>query len=356
MRFVVDLSSVQLGDVSKLTRIPLAMLGRWVKGNQKFAITRETVKALVENLRKRKADVVIDYEHASEFPELAKGGPVPAAGWLKQVEDGPDDRGVLWGLAELTQRAREMIERAEYKYISPAIHWGARDKVSGEPQGATLTSVALVNRPFLDAMPSVQLSEAGGQILEDEVSMKATTLRLAEGENQGKVIVTCGECGKETSAEALKAPEPKVVRLSDVKRADDGRFDFRAVQAEGETLVAGEVLHAMNVQTELDAAVKEGKILPAQRKHYETLALSDLDGFRELVKSMKPQVELSERGFAGGTDGTGGGDLQKLDKQLSQLAREKMQADKDLTYGQAFKTVLSERPDLKKWRAELMRD
>ncbi len=66
----------------------------------------------------------------------------------------------VWGEARFTSRARKMIADGEYKYGSPALNWGARDKATGEPQGLTLTSFALTNTPVLDRMPAIQLSEA----------------------------------------------------------------------------------------------------------------------------------------------------------------------------------------------------
>jgi phage I-like protein len=54
-----------------------------------------------------------------------------------------------------------MIAAGEYKYISPVIDWGTRDRATGQVQGATLTSAALTNRPVLDHMPAIQLSDAG---------------------------------------------------------------------------------------------------------------------------------------------------------------------------------------------------
>ncbi len=360
-RFLVDLGSLALAEAEKLVRIPLAILGRFVKGAQKFAIGRADLAKLVENFRKRKTgDLVIDYEHASEFPELAQGQAIPAAGWLKQIEEGPDERGILWGLAEFTSRAREMIASKEYKYLSPAIDWGARDKGTGAQQGATLTSVALVNRPFLEAMPAVQLSEGWEvepQMNADERRSKEkeerkampTVVRLAEDR---RVQVTCGECGKESlSAEALPKPEePKVVRLSDVKRDKEGRLDFASLAVEG--LIAAEVIQAMEAQRELDAAVAAGKITPAQRSQFEKLALSDLAGFKELVKTLPVQVDLSEKGFAG--EG-GGQDIRRVDARIGELTRQKMGGNSALTYGQAMKLVLSENPDLAREKSRLMR-
>jgi len=109
-RFAVLLGA--LADGAK--RIPIAVIGQFKKGAQAFAITRQTLADLVANFRRRTIDTVIDYEHASEFPE---------------------DR-----------------------YISPVIDYGARDKHSGQAQGATLVAAALTNRPFLEGLPALAMS------------------------------------------------------------------------------------------------------------------------------------------------------------------------------------------------------
>src|SRR6266487_1086082 len=69
-----------------LYEIPIALTGRWVKGGREFSITSRDLEAMARNFEKRKNDqVVIDYEHASEAPEVALGGPVPAAGWIHEL-------------------------------------------------------------------------------------------------------------------------------------------------------------------------------------------------------------------------------------------------------------------------------
>ena len=156
-----------LGELSEgLIRIPLMKLGRFRKANQVIPLTRQLMSEVVTNFRKRKArgvdntagDVVVDYEHASEDPAVAMGGIVPAAGWLREVEDAPDANGILWGLIELTGKARAAVAAKELRYTSPFIQ-EMKDKVTGEPQGATLTSVALTNKPFQEWLPAIALSD-----------------------------------------------------------------------------------------------------------------------------------------------------------------------------------------------------
>jgi hypothetical protein len=136
--------------------IPLACTGSWVKG-EPFSITEQDLQSIVDNFKKRKNEqVVIDYEHASEHPVLAKGQPIPAAGWIHDVYTRGNQ---LIGRVEWTPQASDMVRTGQYRFFSPAIDWGVKDKGSGEPQGATLTSGALTNHPFLEELPPILLSE-----------------------------------------------------------------------------------------------------------------------------------------------------------------------------------------------------
>jgi hypothetical protein len=143
----------------------------------------------------------------------------------------------------------------------------------------------------------------------------------------------------------------RVVSMADVKRGSDKRWDFASLpQGEG-TVVASDVLRAMDVQTAIDAAVKEGKITPAQRDFYEKSALADLDGFKSLVASMRPVVDFKERGT--GADGAKLDTAAKADAEFVRLVREKQQAT-NKGYGEAMRLVASENPELVR-RRELLR-
>jgi len=145
----------------RLRRIPVAMTAAGFKGRQKFKVTIVDLAQIISNFRKRgTGDLVIDYDHSTEF--AAGGGEAaPAAGWLKKIDDAPDENGVLWGDAEFTEKAAKMLAAREYKYVSPVIVWGARSKETGEPQGTTMTSIALTNSPLMERLPAIAFSEAG---------------------------------------------------------------------------------------------------------------------------------------------------------------------------------------------------
>jgi phage I-like protein len=164
-----------------ICEIPIAVTGRWVKRGCEFSITLGDLEAMVRNFVKRKNEqVVIDYEHASETPEVALGGPVPAAGWIHALslvrggsrpsvaprngaaQGSNSERAELHARIEWTAEARQMIHDGQYRFFSPAIDWNTRNKETGQPQGATLTSGALTNHPFLEELPPIMLTDLGG--------------------------------------------------------------------------------------------------------------------------------------------------------------------------------------------------
>jgi hypothetical protein len=191
-QFVVLLSEA---PATGLIRIPIAITGKWKGAEKEFSVGLDDLNEIRENFAKKPTgEINVDYEHASEVP-FGTGGPVISAGRVVRLEEpeeykngsgqmgsgqvgsgqmagakgpsahlpnSPSARFILWGWFEPTERARGLIATKEYRYISPAIRWGAKDKVTGKVQGTTLTSIALVNKPFLEELPAIQA--ANGQI------------------------------------------------------------------------------------------------------------------------------------------------------------------------------------------------
>ena len=87
-----DLTPMSLNG-KKVVEIPICVTGTWVKGDHKFSITSKDIDSMISNFESRQnGQTVIDFEHASEMPELAHGQPIPAAGWIhglrkRQIHD-----------------------------------------------------------------------------------------------------------------------------------------------------------------------------------------------------------------------------------------------------------------------------
>ena len=141
-----------------------------------FELNAQTFDEIVRNFNgSQNHEIPIDFEHASEADATDGTIPTlgaPAQGWIREMKV---ENGNLWGLVYWGDRAREYIRAGQYKYFSPAIRFGSKDRVSGQPIGARMTSGALTNNPFLDGMKPLAAkdaapeSEAGTFVLSDSL-------------------------------------------------------------------------------------------------------------------------------------------------------------------------------------------
>ena len=402
-RFVAPLACLADTEAS-LVRIPLAVTGKWVRGANELSITVRDLEAISRNFQERlNGEINVDYDHASEMPEVAGGGPIPSAGRIVKL-DPPEpmngsrksgvgsgkkpafllpvsySRFILYGWYEPTERARLLIQHHEYRYISPAIDWAARNKRSGQPQGATLTSVALTNRPFLEEMPPIQLSDPAYQPVEEDSTanetdrqptggpMKQVTLSVVDGtikiahadlheeffvspEDLKKCLEEMGLLSDATLAATLQtlAGRPgaalsecvvdigqRLMSQQQIPLAQATTLLSEA-EAQGKSVSALEFFRA-EVERELDAAVQTGKLLPRQRDDWRKIALSDLPTFRRIVATQKPLVPLRPVGLTG----TGPDNVQA---QVKILAEQRVR-ERNISFGQALSEIGRELPEL----------
>ena len=118
-----------------------------------FELSPAVFAQICANFARDRLPIPIDMEHASEQEPTDGTIPThgaPAVGWIYQLEN----RGAagLWGLVEWLEPARSYIKEGKYKFISPAIRFESRDRVTGQPIGARLTSAGITNQPFLRNM------------------------------------------------------------------------------------------------------------------------------------------------------------------------------------------------------------
>lgn len=148
----------------------------------KFTIAVADLENMIANFTNKRpkapTEMVVDFEHMSiaEPPQVA-----PAAGWVKglSLEDE-----ALFAAVEWTEDAADKIRKKEYRFISPEFSLNYRDKETGKSIGATLVAVALTNRPFLEGMLPVVLSEelASAFALSELTLQGINTLIAAEGD------------------------------------------------------------------------------------------------------------------------------------------------------------------------------
>lgn len=179
---------IELADGSAKTKAPvwiqIAKYGHF-EGHSSgpFTLDDKTFDDIVRNFKATSnRRIPIDFEHASEADPTDGSIPIdgaPAQGWILDLQKRADG---LWGLVEWLEPARQYIEQGKYKYFSPAIRFNSRDRVTGKPIGARMTSGALTNSPFLDGMHSVAAKD-----LEPEAPPVALSMAYSTHEYMPKI-------------------------------------------------------------------------------------------------------------------------------------------------------------------------
>lgn len=143
-------------DAPKPVWIQLAKPGtfRGHPSGRAFTLDAKLFREMITNFKANEdGRLPIDFEHASEQDPTDGTIPTtgaPAQGWIVDMALRPD--GNLWAKVEWSALARQYIREGKYRFISPAIHFEMKDRVTGKNIGAYCSSAGLTNAPFLSGM------------------------------------------------------------------------------------------------------------------------------------------------------------------------------------------------------------
>lgn len=130
-------------------------------------------------------------------------------------------------MVEWLEPARTYIKEGKYKYLSPAIRFGSKDPITGQPAGARLTSAAITNGPFLSALAplvaakhreAAQLVRMTDAEIEEYTMSAGATLAFGSHEFMPKIRACLGMHELSTPAECSE----RMQSLSDLYKASGG--------------------------------------------------------------------------------------------------------------------------------------
>ena len=298
-RFIV----LSLADVSQ-SWAQVLRAGHFVHSAYgEFDVTPDDLASMVANFQsgvrpKAPTRLVVDYDHG----ELTGR----AAGWVTDLEvraGGTE----LWAQVEWTDEAAEAIRRREYQFTSAEFTSEYVDKETGETRGATLLAFAITNRPFVEGMQPLALSEKVSQaLLASDAAKPRAAAPVADG----------GEAPEENEMEQqlrqLLGLDEKTDVLEAVKALKDNRT---VVLSERDTLTARltevsaerDDLKRQLGEASRDALLakyeQEGKLTPAMREAWAAeMALNEPERFATLMDTLPVVVDLTERGSDNGAD------------------------------------------------------
>lgn len=303
-----------------------------------FTVTRDDLDIFAASIAAQAGLVPVDYDH-----EGAVGGSTVAAGWftgetriVAAGEVNPagetQDHTSLWAVVKWTPQAAQEIRDGRFKRISAENSFAEKDPKTGLlTKAKEFIAATLTNRPFFKELAPLAAEDQGRLAAAfDEIS--ASSLDAFDEETRERVLAWAKTIGGEAAPtegasmhESLKAIAAELnlaedatdeqvleaVKARKQEPAPEPREDEVVLSKEQvDTLTANAAaglaakteLDALKVSTKLDAAVRAGKLTPAQRPSFEALAAVDFDAFAKAVD------ELPEGAFKMRATGTGSGD------------------------------------------------
>lgn len=307
-----------------------------------FAFNFETTAQLLANFA---ADgngrVPVDYEHLSELvPDGAALTGVPAVAWITALEDRGGD---LWAAFEwVDARAVEMVRARQYLFVSPAVNFSARDKVTGEPCGARLTSVALTNHPFLDGMEPLAASDrptVTASLTPDAVHVPAAIAVVPTPKPKRPPMDEAEMKAMADAAAKYKALAARVCKMADLDPEAGEDAALAAIEAKIAEMKKAQAAEAAQMS---DRVIASGRAPESARAKLAALCLSDRETFVALYPA---QVATDDaKLMSGRVSPQGGPPPAKSDTEVVKShsddahdrAAKLMSADTTLSYSQAL--------------------
>jgi phage I-like protein len=260
-------------------------------------------QAVVDTFNDYPYDIPIDWEHANEI-KAPNGEEAPAAGWISELEV---REGSIWGRVEWTPRGAESLRTKEYRYISPAFNYNKSDL-----NVISITSAGLTNGPALHLADLAHKTEKGDSAMDKEL---LKLLGLSEDATKEQVLaaVTAHQKAKaDADALVVTTKTELATARAEVERnktPDLNQFvpreDYRVALARAESAekqIADDKAATMKAQidSEIEAAMKAGKVTPATKDFYTAVCSQQggLEKFREFVKlaaDIVPGSDLGDR-------------------------------------------------------------
>ena len=234
---------------------------------------------------------VIDYEHQTLHKE-ANGQPAPAAGWMHGLR-WIEGRG-LFAEAELTERARALVQSGEYRYFSPVFEYAR-----GSGEVTRILMGALTNHPAIAGMEAVNLMAAASARF---TTTPTTSTKESDDMNEllKKLLAALGlpeDASEEQALAAIKALTDKPAVAATTATPDPAQYVPVAVVQELQTNLAAlsASVHSRAVDDVITPALGDGRLLPAEEAWARDTAKTPagLASLTSLLKVRQPIAALA---------------------------------------------------------------
>lgn len=241
-------------------------------------------QAILARFADRGQPMVIDYEHANH---LRSGEPMPAAGWVHALEN---RNGEIWGQTEWTDRAAAMIAAREYRFLSPVFRFDEAGQIT------QLLDAGLTNKPNLSmtALNREQPEQPENPTMEKEKrTALCRALELADDATDDAIVTAASGVNDRLRVALNRVDQPPMDRFVP-------RGDFDALQQRLDVALNRlSDVEAAGVSELVDAAIRDGKIVPSSRAFY-VAACKTAEGRDEFARMIAATPRLAGAGFGAG--------------------------------------------------------
>ncbi len=215
-------------------------------------------------------DLPIDYEHQTDDPTRRTGnGPVPAAGWIKQLEERADG---IWGQVDWTPRATELLAAREYRYLSPTFDYNTKTREIGR-----ITGAGLVHAPAL-RMTAIASEQSGQEQIASEQQSRSNGPSELIKQASSALDLPIGSSAEDVLAAIAKLKDQHPVSQDVLQGVLRERFDAISTLAE-ET-----------VKSRVGQALASGYISPAMAGWATDLCRRDPESFDAFCSAAPPMA------------------------------------------------------------------
>ena len=272
-RAALNFELPQTGD-SAPEWIQLLPAGQEVVGRDGRAWINSAPAGIVAAFEADGKPMPVDWEHATEL-KAPKGEPAPAAGWIVRLE--LREGGSLWGRVEWTVRGLEAVASREYRFISPVFIYDRATNLIIQ-----LTSVGLTNRPnlYLQALNSLHHQEEAPML-----KKLLQALGLSENATEEAALNQVAKLNSDLATALNRADQPPLDKF--VPKADYDAVVAKAANAEQKLADQEKASLETAINTEIDAALKAGKITPATVGYHKASCRQEggLDRFKAFCQA-----------------------------------------------------------------------
>jgi phage I-like protein len=251
--------------------------------NGAHTISYENIQQMADNIKNSGTDILFDFGHDS----IWNSGAV-AAGWSDKTAVEARQDGLYIKYPAFTPAAKEKVNGREYRYFSPAYVLNDTNKL-GTYIGATLHSVGLVNKPYMDTeidhiKNSFQNNQEEG--VQEMNPQLLKFLGLSEGATEAEIEAKLNSLrskyqlnGDATIEDIITAMEKKLNAAS-----QEGTTLEVRVKALETKMNSGELDKA---EALVNSAIEDGKILPADKDVFLNSAKGDFEATKRILDAKK---------------------------------------------------------------------